>query len=79
MRARLPSIAKGPIQFECGTDTTVGAIPGPQSRDSGRASKCQHRSGDTPTFQQVTVAPTAAARDDEGADRKPGGSSGQGA
>ena len=31
MRARLPSIAKGLIQFECGTDTTVGAIPGPQS------------------------------------------------
>ena len=29
MRARLPSIAKGLIQFECGTDTTVGAIPGP--------------------------------------------------
>jgi hypothetical protein len=26
MRARLPSIAKGLIQFACGTDTTVGAI-----------------------------------------------------
>ena len=32
MRARLPSIAKGLIQFECGTDTTVGAIPVPNQR-----------------------------------------------